>query len=150
MHNFEAQVRRMMENLQVVFADRLQPDGNFYFYPNRPKLSDIELLAISVVGESFSINSENALFQRLSIECPNLLTGRISRPRFNFRRRALNVQMEDYFNLCLSHSEIEENGLIVDSIPLPICKLGRIPRLKACKDNPHARPQLAKCHAKNE
>jgi hypothetical protein len=33
---------------------------------------------------------------------------------------------------------------------LPICKLGRIPRLKTCKEDPEIRPQLATCYAKKE
>lgn len=150
MHNFESQVRRMIENLQTVFSDRLRAEGNFFAYPNKPKVSDIELLAISVVAESFSINSENALFQRLAKDCPGLLTGRISRPRYNIRRRALNVQMEDYLQLCHNRFVKDDKSMIVDSSPLPICKLGRIPRLKACKDNPLIKPQFSVCHAKQE
>jgi Transposase DDE domain len=150
MHNFEAQVSRMVDNLQVVFSDRILADGNFYVYPNKPKVSDIELLAISSVAESFSINSENSLFTRLGRECPGLLTGRITRPRFNIRRRSLNIHMEDYLQRCHKHLIKDDSSLIVDSTPLPICKLGRLIRLKACKDNPLIRPQLAVCHAKKE
>jgi len=150
MHNFEAQVRRMMEYLQAIFSSRINSSGNFYHYPNHPKVADIEILAISSIAESFSINSENALFNRLDKESPGFLTGRISRPRFNIRRRALNVHMEDF--LQLSHAQLfkVDVPMIVDSTPLPICKIGRISRLKACKDNPLIRPQVAVCHAKQE
>jgi hypothetical protein len=150
MHNFEAQVRRMMEHLQTIFSNRINSSGNFYHYPNLPKVSDIEILAISSVSESFSINSENSLFNRLNKESPGFLNGRISRPRFNIRRRALNIHMEDF--LQLSHAQLGQGDipLIVDSTPLPICKIGRISRLKACKDNPLIKPQIAVCHAKQE
>ena len=150
MHNFEVQVRKMMENLQVVFAERIRMDGNFYHYPHKPKVSDIELLAISTVAESLSINSENDLFNRIGKEIPHLFSGRITRPRFNIRRRALNIHMEDFLKLSHERLFTQQNAFIVDSTPLPICKLARIPRLKICKDNSHINPQLATCYAKNE
>ena len=150
MHNFEVQVRKMMENLQVVFAERIKADGNFYFYPHKPKLSDIELLAISTVAESLSINSENALFCRIGKEIPHLFSGRITRPRFNIRRRSLNIHMEDFLKLSHERLLAPDYTFIVDSTPLPICKLARIRRLKVCRDNPEIAPQLATCYAKNE
>ena len=150
MHNFEVQVRKMMENLQVVFSDRIRLDGNFYHYSHKPKLSDIELLAISTVAESFSIDSENALFCRIGKEIPHLLSGRISRPRFNIRRRNLNLHMEDFLKLSHERLLAADHTFIVDSTPLSICTLARISRLKICKDNPEINPQLATCYAKNE
>ena len=149
MHNFEAQVRKVMVNLQIAFSDRLLADGNFYFYPRKPKVSDIELLAISIVAESLSIHSENALFTRFSKEFPGLV-GRISRPRFNIRRRALNIHMEDFFERCHNRLLNEGNAFVVDSTPLPVCKLGRLSRLRSCKDNPNIPPQYGYCHAKKE
>jgi hypothetical protein len=59
MHNFKAQVSKMVDKMQTIFSGRVGSVGNFYVYLNKPKISDIKLLAIA---ESFSINSENSLF----------------------------------------------------------------------------------------
>jgi hypothetical protein len=150
MHNFKAQVSKMVVKMQTIFSGRIGSDGNFYMYPNKPKIYDIELLAISAIAESFSINSENSLFNRMAKEAPGLLTGRISRPRFNIRRRFLQVHMEDFLELCRQKFLKQESIFIIDSMPLPVCKLARVPRLKVCKDNQDVRPRLATCYAKNE
>ena len=106
--------------IKAVFQDQLRADGNFYHYPNSPKLSDSELLAISIQAESEGINSENHLFTVLKGRLPGFLDGRISRPRFNIRKRKLNLFMEDFF--LKAHGLIlpSSTHFVVDSTPLPV------------------------------
>jgi hypothetical protein len=47
MHNFKAQVGKMVDKMQTIFSARIGRDGTFKIFPNKPKVSDIELLAIS-------------------------------------------------------------------------------------------------------
>ncbi len=52
----------------------------------KPKMSDIEVAALSLTAEFMSMDSENDLFRKLSnINIPNL----IGRSQFNKRRRKL-------------------------------------------------------------
>ena len=150
MHNFQVQVAKLVDIFKTLFKDRVDRAGNFQNYPNKPLVSDLEILAIGSVAECFQINSENHLLVRLDNEAPGYLRARISRPRFHCRRKRLQVFMEDALSLARSHFSPHERLFIVDSKPVPICRLGRIPRLKICKENPTIRPQLATCFAKNE
>ena len=150
MHNFQVQVNRLIQIFKILFEDKIDSSLNFYKYPNMPLVPDLEILAIGSVPECFQINSENHLFTILDNEIPGFLRKRISRPRFNIRRRNLQVFMEEAFSLAKSHFMPDEKVFIVDSKPVPDCRLGRISRLKVCKEDPHVRPQLATCYAKNE
>jgi hypothetical protein len=150
MYNFPGQVTKLIGILKDLFDQKLVDSQNFQKYPNKPKVSDLEVLAIGVVAECFQVNSENHLFTKLGSEFPDLFRNRISRPRFNIRRRRLQVYMEEALSLARSRYLSSEKVFIVDSKPLPICRLGRIPRLKVCKENPQVMPQLATCYAKKE
>lgn len=74
MHNFEAKERRMTEFIQTIFSGQINSFGHFYNYPNPPKVGDIDMLTISSVSESFSINSENPLFNPLNKEFTGFFT----------------------------------------------------------------------------
>jgi hypothetical protein len=150
MHNFVLQVEKKISILKIAFQQRLRPDGNFFHYPMKPKVSDIELISISLVAQAHGFNSENQLFSQLPSLCPGVLEGRISRPRYNIRLRNLALQIEDIPTLINTHLVANEQNFIVDSMPLPICKLARRNRAKVCKDNDETLPSVAKCHAKDE
>jgi hypothetical protein len=52
----------------------------------KPKMSDLEVVALSLTAEFMSIDSENSLFKQIDIsQIPNL----IERSQFNKRRRKL-------------------------------------------------------------
>ena len=52
-----------------------------------PTFSDIEVVALSITAEAFSIDSENYLFNRLNTECPGAIANLITRRQFNQRRK---------------------------------------------------------------
>jgi hypothetical protein len=63
MHNLTTNIARFREILiQAYGADNLY-DGNFRRYPNSPKASDIEIVAIAIAAEAMEIESENNLFK---------------------------------------------------------------------------------------
>ena len=89
MHNIKSNFGKILEITKSIFADSLDPDGNFTHYPNKPKMSDIEVVALSCTAEALAIDSENWLFSKLksdyATEFPNL----IERSNFNRRRKKL-------------------------------------------------------------
>lgn len=60
MSNFEANYKLILNELQ-----KLEFSDNCYFKPIKPKLSDLELVAINITAEYLSIDSEYQLFRNL-------------------------------------------------------------------------------------
>jgi hypothetical protein len=60
MHNLKINFDKFFNITKSVFKGRLNQSDNFSFYPNKPKLSDCEIIALSVTGESLGIDSESA------------------------------------------------------------------------------------------
>jgi len=55
MHNLKTNFDKFYNITKSVFKDRLKESDNFYLYSNKPKLSDCEIIALSVTGESIGI-----------------------------------------------------------------------------------------------
>lgn len=102
---------------------------------SRKKLSDSEIITISLVGEAHKVSSENAWFNYVKRNFSDLFPDMGDRSRFNKTRRNLCVVTErirqhfmDKFNFSK-----EEIG-IIDSIPIPVCKFARAYFSKCFKD----------------
>ncbi|MBK8053582.1 MAG: hypothetical protein IPK35_10020 [Saprospiraceae bacterium] len=65
MHNIKTNFDIIFDICKSIFNDEIIDDGNFFKYPNKPKMSDIQLVALSLTAESLSIDSENHLFNKL-------------------------------------------------------------------------------------
>jgi hypothetical protein len=104
----------------------------------KPKMSDIEVVALSLTAEFMSIDSENDLFRQISnAGIPNL----IERSQYNKRRRKL-FGFSEAVRLTLASRFTElEDYFIVDSMPLEICKSARQNRIKICKENYETAPE---------
>lgn len=95
----------------------------------KPKLSNLELVALNLTAEYMSINSELQLFRDLK---HTYLETKIERTVYNKRKRKLFSFLE------LIRSSLSESlsGLsttfIVDSTPLEICKYSRANRSSIC------------------
>ncbi|REC68701.1 hypothetical protein DRF58_13460 [Epilithonimonas hispanica] len=91
----------------------------------KPKLSDLELIAINISAEYLSIDPEYQLFRYLS---NSKLDGLIERSVYNRRKRKLFYHMENVRKLMVAKFNDVETTFIVDSIPLEICKNARANR----------------------
>lgn len=92
----------------------------------KAKLSDSEIITISICGELLGIDSENAWYAFVKRNHHHLFPTLCSRSRFNRKRRALlqttellRQKMLDIFSIPKSHY------FIIDSFPLAVCKFGR-------------------------
>jgi len=108
----------------------------------KAKMSDIEIVALSLTSEYMSIDSENDLFKQLvNSSIPNL----IERSQFNKRRRKL-FEFSEKIRTTLACSFLEfENYFIIDSMPLEICKKARQNRIKICKKDFETAPSKGFC-----
>ncbi|MGZ5491863.1 MAG: IS982 family transposase [Nitrososphaeraceae archaeon] len=135
MHNLKTNFDKFFNITKSVFKDRLNQSDNFYFYPKKPKLSDCEIIALSVTGESLGIDSESYLWGKLKFDHKDDFPRLIHRSNFNRRRKhlypfieLLNQYMADRLNEC-------EDVYLVDSIPVPVCKIAREKQSKICKED---------------
>lgn len=112
----------------------------------RAKMSDLEVVALSLTAEFMSIDSENSLFKQIdSNSIPNL----IERSQFNKRRRKLFLFSEEIRTKLASFFLDFEDYFIVDSMPLEICKFSRHNRVKICKDEFETAPSKGFCASQN-
>ena len=143
MHNLKSNYDKFLPIVKESLKDYMLPDGNFQYYRNKPKLSDIEVVTLAVLAESLGVDSENYLFSKLKTEYSASFVNLPDRSNFNRRKRRL----QDYVMLiCDWVAKQVEKGdkiFVIDSIPLPICKPGRVCRSKVCKDDKYVQPARA-------
>ena len=126
MNNFLTKYEKILEILK-----QFETKSNFLNQIRRPRLSDIELIALDITAESLSIDSEYQLFRTL----PSSLSSKIERSVYNRRRRRLFFVKERIRKALSEKLTGSENYFIVDSMPLEICKLSRSSRTTICKDD---------------
>lgn len=138
MSNIVKNYQKLLHTLLPIYEkiERLPKPGR------KPKMSDIEVVALSLTAEYMSIDSENALFNQLQgVPIDNL----IERSQFNKRRRQL-FGLAEIIRKELSRYFVEnEDYFIVDSMPMEICKWSRHNRIKICKDDYQTSPEKGYC-----
>jgi len=65
MHDLRTNFLKMLGITNTVLAKECDPDGNLHFYLRKPKLSDTEIIALSLCQECLSIDSENWVLAKL-------------------------------------------------------------------------------------
>lgn len=140
MNNLSAIYERILEVLQNLSEHQLLP-----YQRRRPKLSDLDLVSISLTAEYLGIDSENDLFRKL----PKSITAKIERSVYNRRRRRLANHLDAIRSKLALHFNEFEDCFIVDSMPLEVCKLSRSGRSKICKEHRYAHPDKGYCAAQN-
>ena len=108
----------------------------------RLKMSDLEIVALSLTSEYMSIDSENSFFNQLQ---DGQITNLIERSQYNKRRKKLFYFSEEIRRQLYSKFTEFENYFIVDSMPLEICKMARHTRIKICKDDFQTSPDKGFC-----
>lgn len=140
MNNFHANYNKILNVLKII-TDKEQ----FLRQNRKPKLKDIELIAINLTSEYMSIDSECQLFRVL----PENLKSKIERSVYNRRKRKLFFAM-DFLRNKLCEKLIEfENYFIVDSMPLEVVKLSRGNSSKICKEDFYSAPNRGFCASQN-
>lgn len=112
------------------------------------KLSDSEIITISICGELMGIDSENAWYSFVKKNYRHLFPDFCSRTRFNRTRRNL-LQVTEFLRekLLLCFPELMDNYCVIDSFPLSVCKFGRARYCRSFKEN---MADYGKCPSKKE
>jgi hypothetical protein len=136
MNNLNADYERILEVLRKISKEQL-----LIYQRRKPKMSDLELISLSLTAEFMSIDSENDLFRNL----PKPLLSKIKRSVYN-RRRGNLFNYIDVIRLKLaSFFNDFENYFVVDRMPLEVWKLSRSTRSKVCKENISTIPNKGYC-----
>lgn len=140
MNNFIANYKKILETLQ-----QIESKMNFLNQKRTPKLSDIELIAIDLTSEYMGIDSEYQLFRCL----PDILSNRIERSVYNRRKRGLFFHREALRTKVADCILTQKDNLILDSMPLEICRLSRSTRSSTCKEDYQTAPNRGYCASQN-
>ena len=93
---------------------------------NTAKMSDSEIITLSICGDLVGTDSENAWYSFVKRNYRHLFPKLCSRTRFNRTRRAL-LQVTELLRqkLIQSFPIPSSRYFIIDSFPLPVCRFGR-------------------------
>lgn len=140
MNNLNANYERILEVLRKISKEQL-----LTYQRRQPKLSDLELVSLSLTAEFMGIDSENDLFRKL----PEALSIKIERSVYNRRRRKLASSLDAIRLKLASNFNEFEDYFVVDSMPLEVCKLSRSSRSRICKEDAFAFPDKGYCAAQS-
>ena len=135
MHNLKSNFDKFFNITKSIFSTRINNFNNFFNYPNRPKMSDCEIIALSITGESIGIDSENYFWGKIKSDHSDDFPNLIDRSNFNRRRKRLIPFIRELNQTIASKLNEGENVYLVDSIPIPVCQIAREKRSKICKEN---------------
>ncbi|GGG10103.1 hypothetical protein GCM10011344_08460 [Dokdonia pacifica] len=125
MNNLTANHKRILEVLREISKEQLLP-----YQRRQPRLSDLELICLSLIAEFMGMDSENDLFRKL----PENISSKIERSVYNRPRRRLIGNLDRIRLKLASHFNEFENYFVVDSTPLEVCKLSISLRSEICKE----------------
>ena len=113
----------------------------FLIQKRKPKLKDIELIALNLTAEYMSLNIECQLLKDLLLGLKN----KIERSVYNRSKRKLFFALEFIRNEIFEKFNEFENYFIVGSIPLKVVKFSRSIRSEICKEEFHTSPNNGYC-----
>lgn len=135
MHDLKANFDKILLITNMSLGDNLNKEGNLQSYPRKPKLSDNEIIALSICQECLSIDSENWFLAKLRSDYSASFTNLIHITNYNRRRKRLGLWIQEVNKVLAATLTEGENAFIVDSIPIPVCKIVREKQLKVCRQN---------------
>jgi len=135
MHNLKSNFDRFFNITKSIFTNSINSFDNFFDYRNKPKLSDCQIIALSVTGESLGIDSESYFWGKLKNDHIHDFPNLVDRSNFNRRRKRLSPFIEELNKTIASILNEGESCFLVDSIPIPVCKNAREKGSKVCKEN---------------
>ena len=112
------------------------------------KMSDSEIITLSICGELIGIDSEKAWYSFVKRNYRHLFPHLCCRTRFNRTRRAL-LQATELLRQKLAQSFPipDSRYFVIDSFPLPVCKFGRA---RYCRSFREDGANYGKCPSKKE
>ena len=150
MHNFRTKFVKILEICKQFSQDLVNDKGNIIRRGPVPKFSDLEVVALSLVAESESIDSEKWLFENKLQEFREEYPCLISRRQFNDRRRSTAGLCEEIRRRIAMTMDGGEEQFFVDSKPIEVCRIARGKRCKIGKTDDYSKsPDFGFCASQN-
>ena len=149
MRNFVTKFRKILEICKQFAGNQVNEKGNV---PRRgvvPTFSDLEVVALSITAEAFSIDSENYLFNRLNSDCPDAIPNLISRRQYNQRRKLTMMLGENIRQSIAKAIDGGETVFSIDSKPVKVCQNARAARCQMGKTDIEHAPAWGYCSSQN-
>ena len=138
-------VKNYQKVLEVISSLEI-PINQYVTAGRKVKMSDIEVVALSLTSEYMSIDSENSLFKQLK---NSSIMNLIERSQYNKRRRKLFEFSELIREQLYKRFNEFEDYFVIDSMPLEICKMARHTRVKVCREVFETAPDKGFCASQN-
>jgi Transposase DDE domain len=130
MHNLKTNFDKIYLIVKTSLSDKLNGKDNVQFYPRLPKMNDCSIITLSVMAESLGIDSENYLWSKLNKDYSSEFPDLIHRSNFNKRRRRLQLYIHEVNKQLSGVLNEAEDVFLIDSIPVPVCKIAREKRCR--------------------
>ena len=124
-------MNNLVENYEIILENLKSTcnDIESFSQIRKPKLSNLELVAINLTAEYMSINTELQLFRCLK---GTYLEPMIERSVYNKRRKKLFAYIESIRKRLSENFAHFTDVFVLDSMPTPICKYARAGRSGIC------------------
>lgn len=130
MHNLKTNFDKIYKIVKSSLSGKLNSWDNLQFYPRLPKMNDCSSISFSLCAESLGIDSENYLWSKLKKDYCSDFPDLIDRSNFNKRRRRLQFFIHEVTQALAAALNEGEDAFLIDSIPVPVCKIAREKRCK--------------------
>lgn len=140
-------MNNLIQNYEIILKELNNTCSHIVHKPQirKPKLLDIELVALNLTAEYMSIISELQLFRCIK---GTVLENKIERSVYNKRKRNLFGYIEN-IRKCLSDKFSSFTDVfIVDSAPVPLCQISRANRSGICQSE-QIKASFGYCSSKN-
>lgn len=133
MHDLRVNFQKMLHIINAALKQDINQDGNLCFYPRKPKLSDTEIIALSLCQECLGIDSENWFLAKIRSDYGKDFPNLVHITNYNKRRKRLSFWAEQVNCRLAGLLNQGQDVFIVDSVPIPVCKLAREQQFKVCR-----------------
>lgn len=150
MHNLYTKFVKILEICKQFSKNLVNERGNMLRRDPVPKFSDLEVIALSLLAESESIDSENWLFESILNEYKDKIPNLISRRQFNDRRKNTAGLCEKIRKQMAVAMNGREEFFFVDSKPIEVCRVARGKRCKMGRTGDFSQaPDFGYCASQN-
>lgn len=142
MHDLKDNFDKTHTIINISLADQLNDDGNLQYYPNPPKLSDRQTIALALCQEAQSIDSENWFWSKLQNDYNHEFPELSHLTRYNARRKRLAAWIESLAQCWARAIRPAEDTYMVDSIPVPVASIARQHSTSVCREHFQTAPDI--------
>lgn len=140
MHDLKTNFDKILPIVKKTLADQLNEHDNLREYPNPPKLPDTHMLALSLLQEALSIDSENWFWSKLEADYNQMFPNLPHLSNYNRRRKRLAETTEQLARLWGQALCPYEDTYLVDSIPISVAHIAREHSTSVCRKHLRTAP----------